>query len=79
MKNRILYYVVKPHLDSSDSLNGLRTITVYIIENNIPKTFAELECMTDDLGKYFYSNEEEIQNYLDDNGYEDEEFDFVQL
>jgi hypothetical protein len=74
-----LYYVVTPHFDSSDSLNGIRTIDVYSIENNEPRTFAELESLSDDLGDYFKSDEEEIQDYLDDNGYGDEEFDFIQL
>lgn len=36
------------------------------------KTFFEMECLTDSP----YSIEEEIQNWLDDNDYEDEEFDF---
>ena len=41
--------------------------------------FAELECSSDDLGEFLYTNEEEIQNYLDDNGYGDEDYEFSRL
>ena len=76
---KMLYYVVETHLDETKSWNGLRTTPVYSIENSIPKIFTELVSATDGNGHYFYSNEEEIQNYLDDNGYGDEEYEFIQL
>lgn len=47
--------------------DNIRYITVF--NNN--KIFCEIEC----LGG-FLTNEEEIQNWLDDNGYEDEVFNF---
>ena len=74
-----LYYTKEVGLDESDSLNGLRTLSVYSIEDNKPKLQFEIECISDDLGEYFYSDEEEIQNYLNDNGMEDEEFEIIQL
>ncbi len=48
---------------------GIRTISLYS-----PNLMAEIECL-----EGFYSNEEEIQNYLDDNGYEDETFEFFEM
>lgn len=71
-----LYYTVDFEYYDDGSHNGLRTINVYDIVDNTPKSFAQLECSSEDD---FYTNEEEIQNYLDDNGYEEEEFDFIQL
>jgi len=48
---------------------GIKTISLYS-----PNLMAEIECF-----EGFYSNEEEIQNYLDDNGYEDETFEFFEM
>ena len=50
--------------------DNVRYITVY--SNN--KILTEIEC----LGG-FLTNEEEIQNWLDDNGYEDDYFEFEKL
>ena len=41
--------------------------------------WVELHCLLDDEGKMFLGKEEEIQQWLDDNGYEDEMFEFVHL
>lgn len=49
---------------------GLRKITVY----TAGLVLCELECFDG-----IYSDWEEIQNWLDDNGYEDEEFDFEKI
>lgn len=73
-----LYYVVELGLqevgDNVKETNGLKHINVYFIENNVLIKFFEFECFTD-----FYSSEEEIQNYLDDNGYGDDKYEFKQL
>lgn len=66
MNTKNLFYTVNYQRYEEGSLNGLRTIKVYKIENNIPKLFAELECKSDDLGNEFMSDEEEIQEYLDE-------------
>ena len=50
--------------------NNIRYITVF--DNG--KILTELECLAG-----FLTNEEEIQNWLDDNGYEDEVFDFEKI
>lgn len=55
-----------------------------VIEKGIFKTIEirseneflfEIECFTNSP----YTNEEEIQNFLDDNGYGDEVFEFIKL
>lgn len=74
-----LYYVVEKHLDETYSFNGVRTIDVYEIEENIPKRFTSLECLSYPEGDYFRGDEEEIQEWLDENGYEDFEYSFHQL
>lgn len=71
-----LYYTVEKHTYDDGEPNGLRTLKVY---GEDLRVFAELECMSDDLGEYLRTNEEEIQEYLDDNGYSDEEFEFIKL
>lgn len=65
-----IFYTVDYHRYDDGSFNGLRTINVYKIENNIPKLLTELECKTDDLGNEFMSDEEEIQEFLDGIGEE---------
>jgi hypothetical protein len=73
---RVLYYVVEPQLqDVGDDIlesNGWKDITVYTIEENVPKQFFQVECVED-------NPEEAIQEYLDDNGYGDETFKMVLL
>ncbi len=76
-----IYYTVELHLDSSYSWNGLRTITGYYIAKDISieliKIF-ELICKTDGNWQYLLSDEEEIQQWLDDE--EDEnDYEFIQL
>ena len=73
---RILYYVVEPQLDCIDGFresNGWKTVTVYTIEENVPKQFFEIEC------GYSDNSLEKIQEYLDDNGYGDETFKMIPL
>lgn len=67
-----LFYVVKKHTDIVGDFNGLITIKVYETNN---KLFCEIETDTNSP----YTIEEEIQEYLDENGYGDETFEFVKL
>lgn len=60
---RKIYYSVK------NESKEIRTLSLYV-----PNLLAEIDCFNG-----FYSNEEEIQNYLDSNGYEDEIFEFVEI
>ena len=65
-----LYYSVK-----RDSF--IDYITVY---DNELKVFAELESLKyPDTGERFMSDIDEIENYLADNGYGDEEFDIISI
>jgi len=73
---RKLYYVVEKELTQVGDIEettGMKDILVYEMIKNEPKRFTQLDC----------SNEENsvtaIQNYLNDNGYGDEEFEFKQL
>ena len=60
-----LYYTVK-------LVEDLCLITVYYIIDNTPKIFCEIDALED------CSIENEIQTYLDNNGYENE-LEFVEL
>ena len=72
---RKLYYVVDKEISSDleDELTGNKTISVYEIIDNVPKNLCTVECQNSD------SSVEEIQSYLDDNGFGDEAFEFIQL
>jgi hypothetical protein len=73
---RILYYVVEPqiiYLDGVVETMGYKDVTVYTIEDNVPKKFLQLDCEDS------RNSEIQIQEYLDDNGYGDETFTMVQL
>ena len=74
-----LYYVVEHHLDETFSCNGVRTIDVYEIVGNVLKTFCSIEASSYPEGDYFRLDEEEIQEWLDENGYADDEYNFHQL
>lgn len=76
---KILYFVESKHLDETNTWNGIRTLEAYsVVGDKIEKQF-EIEALSDDLGEYLQTNEEELQQYLDDNGMGDVEYDFVQL
>ncbi len=71
-----LYYTVEKELqdiDGFEETTGNKTITCYYMINNEPKIFCEIETQNTE------NSEVEIQEYLDNNGYEDEEFDFIIL
>lgn len=75
---KLIYYTV--YYDTYDGVeqNGIRQISVYVMEDNTPKTFAEIEAFNK-FGEKEFSDEEEIQMYLDNNGYTDEEFECIEL
>ena len=56
-----------------EECTGWKTIQVYEIANNQPKMWLELEARNDD------SSDEEIQTWLDNNGFEDRKYEFVRL
>lgn len=74
-----IYFTVKKQLTSIgdnegiEETNGWKDITVYDIVDGQPKIFAEIEARNED------SSIEEIQVYLDNNGYEDEDFEIIEL
>ena len=63
-----LYYTVK----ADETLQEVKIITVYTIDNNLPKIFCEIEAYLNAI------DETEIQTYLDNNGYENE-YEFILL
>lgn len=71
-----LYYTVEKQTETVDTVEectGLKTIQVYEMVNNKPNQWFDLEVRNDT------SSEAEIQRWLDDNGYSDEQFEFVWL
>ena len=76
-KMKKLYYTIDKETNDVGTdlqeLTGMKTVTVYEIIDNKPKMFTIIDCTND------CNSEEEIQNYLDDNGHGDETFLFEQL
>ena len=74
---KTLYFVVEKELrnvgDDILESTGWKIITVYEIEENKPKKFFSVEAYLSDVSI------DSIQNYLDDNGFGDDVFEFVQL
>jgi len=71
-----LYYTVEKQTQTIDTIEeciGWKNIQVYEIANDIPKLWFEIEARNDD-----YTNVQ-IQNWLDNNGYEDREYDMIWL
>lgn len=68
-----LYYTVEKEIEDDQFLTGNKEVMVYEIVNNEPKRFFSLDLSNED------DTQEEIQDYLDDNGYGDDEFEFILL
>lgn len=69
-----LYFVVEKEISSDgETLNGLKTVTVYEIIDNVPKNFCQVDGSIED------KSSDLIQMYLDDNGFGDDNFEFIQL
>jgi hypothetical protein len=63
-----------PNLEYKKTINTQRgVIQIEVFSNQ--KTFFEIECLPNSP----FTIEEEIQNWLDDNGYDDIEYEFVQI
>jgi hypothetical protein len=73
---KTLYYTVEKqiiNLDGIEECTGWKTITVYEIVLDKPKLWFELDVKNED------SSEDEIQEWLDSNGFEDREYEFERL
>jgi len=71
-----LFYTVEKQtqdIDSIEECTGWKLICVYEIALDQPKLWCEIEVMNES------SSEAEIQEWLDNNGYEDREYEFVLL
>ena len=71
-----LYYVVEKELreiDGIEETTGHKNITVYEIYDNRTHKFFDIDVVNED------NSIEAIQEWLDDNGYSDDEFEFIQL
>ena len=67
-KGKTIYYTI-------DFNERIKSIKVYYINLDTLRLFVELECLLNSP----YSNEEEIQMYLDENGYGDDEYNFEKI
>lgn len=76
MKKKLYYVVDKETNDvggDCQECTGNKTVTVYNMVNNVPTEFFNLDL------ELFQNSEEEIQEWLDDNGYGDDEFELIRL
>jgi len=73
---RELYYTIEKQtqtIDTIEECTGWKTIIVYDIVNDTPKIWFEIESRNDEY------SENEIQTWLDNNGFEDKEYSFTEL
>lgn len=73
---RKIYYVVEKELrdiDGIEETTGNKTVTVYSVEKSGLEKFFDLDLTNDE------NSEEAIDEYLEDNGYGDKEFEKVIL
>jgi len=67
----VIYYVVEKKLvkfGGVEETTGNKRVTAYTVEGNALEKFFDLELQNSD------NSEKEINNYLDDNGYGDDEW-----
>lgn len=71
-----VYYTVDKELQNIDGIEettGHKTVTTYTVENGKVKKFFDLDLLNED------NSEEEIKDWLNDNGYEEKNIDLVLL
>ncbi len=73
MKKALYFTIDKNVSGDGETLDGTKTINVYEIIDNKPKVFTTIEADLSDNSKKL------IQEYLNDNGHGDEEFDLIVL
>lgn len=73
MKRKLYFVIEKEIASDGESLTGNKNISVYEIVNNEPKMFTLIDAVNEDNSKA------KIQDYLNDNGFEAEDFVFKQL
>ena len=73
MKKKLYFVVEKEIASDGESQTGNKNITVYEIVDNEPKIFTIIDAINEDNSK------EMIQDYLNDNGFDDEDYVLKQL
>lgn len=71
-----VYYTVDKELQNIDGIEettGHKTVTTYTVENGKVEKFFDLDLLNED------NSEEEIKDWLNDNGYEEKNIDLVLL
>jgi len=72
-----LYYTVEKETQTFDDVQectGYKSITMYSIENDTPEVIGQINDVDNST-----KSTEAIQDYLDDNGLGDEDFEMIQL
>lgn len=73
MKKKLYFTIEKEVSSDGETLNGLKSVDVYEIIDNVPKKFCTVDGSVED------KSSDLIQMYLDDNGFGDDDFEFIQL
>jgi cupin superfamily acireductone dioxygenase involved in methionine salvage len=75
MENKIYYTIEKQTqtIDTIEECNGYKNIQVYRIKNNQPKIWFQIEARNDEY------SENEIQFWLDNNGFDEMNFEMILL
>jgi hypothetical protein len=73
MKRKIYFTVTKGVEDDGETLDGMKTVSVYEIIDNEPKLWFDVETPNEQ------PSDEAVAQYLNDNGFGDEAFDAILL
>lgn len=75
MKTTLYFTVTKntAFIGNDEYCDGIKTICVYEIANDKPNSWFDLEVPNDD------NSIESIEQYLNDNGFSDKDYEFIQL
>lgn len=73
MKKKIYYTIEKEVACDGETLTGNKDVTIYEILDNVPKVLFHLDLSIEENSK------DAILEYLNENGFGDDEFDIVLL
>ncbi len=78
---KTLYYTVEKEIENNEYVTGIKNITIYKIVKNKPINIGELKSISNDLGNYFKTSQEEISDYIDEflPEYDSNKLNFIQL
>lgn len=67
---KTIYYSIYPETHDDGSPTGWRTLYLYRIRENELQSLTRIDCESDEFGDPLLTNTEEIEQWLDEHGYD---------